>query len=76
MRLRPEADFMSSVLLHQTCQPQKPKMSVTNFKMSEKMSVKAISRLYHGYFTFYHHFQAFQGHGNILMSEYQVGLNY
>ena len=37
----------------QTCQHQKPKMSVTNLKMSENMSVKAIFRSYHGYFVLF-----------------------
>ena len=39
-------------------------MSVAHLKTSEKMSVKAIGWLYHGYLTFS---QAFQAHGDILI---------
>ena len=35
--------------------------------MSDEMSVKAICRSSHGYFIFYHDFEAFQAQGHILI---------
>ena len=47
-------------------------MTVFNLKMSKENSVTAICWLYYEEYTYYHHFQALQAHGDILIPSYQV----